>query len=195
MERDDSSKNTIIYGGAFNPPTRAHQAILQACVDHAESLSADVWLLPSGNRLDKSIDVSRQRRIQMLHALASDVVSRNIEITIQETELDRTVQTETYDTVQEFNSAHPDRRFTWVFGSDSVQTMQEWHGGEWMIDHLPMLIVNRPGSPITALGRYASVLPVETINTSSTEVRTRIAHHLPVDALVSPAVLDCLTVS
>ncbi len=194
MERKDSSKNTIIYGGAFNPPTRAHQAILQACVEHAELSDADVWLLPSGNRLDKSIDTTRERRLEMLQALAGDVVSRNVAITIRETELDRTEQTETYDTVQEFNSAYPDRHFTWVFGSDSVETMPEWHGGEWMMDHLSMLIVNRPGSPIAALGRYASILPVETINISSTEVRRRMADHLSVENLVSPSVLECLKV-
>ena len=188
-------KQTIIYGGAFNPPTRAHQAILQACVDHAEATSADVWILPSGNRADKTIEVSRERRMAMLQAFASDVVGRNVSIEIQETELERTEQTETYDTVQEYAANYPDRNFTWVFGSDSVQTMQAWHGGEWMIDHLPMLIVERPGVPVSSLGRHACMLPVETIATSSTEVRERIARHLPVDALVSPAVLDCLAVS
>jgi|GEM_PF-3241881 len=47
MEKADYTKNTIIYGGAFNPPTRAHQAILQACIDYAEQLSVDaeVWLM------------------------------------------------------------------------------------------------------------------------------------------------------
>lgn len=194
MEKQDGYKNTIIYGGAFNPPTRAHQAILQACVEHAEVAQADIWLLPSGNRSDKSIDVSRERRIEMLHALASDVVSRNVTITIQETELDRTEQTETYDTVQEFNDTYPDRRFAWVFGSDSVETMPQWHGGEWMMNHLSMLIINRPGSSVAALGRYATVLPVETIDTSSSEVRARMAQHLPIETLVSPSVLKCLKV-
>lgn len=192
MKNSDTQKNTIIYGGAFNPPTRAHQAILQACVERAEILDADIWLLPSGNRTDKKIDTSRERRIQMVQALASDVLRRGVEIVIQETELDRTVQTETYDTVQAFNDAFPDRCFTWVFGSDSVATMPKWHGGEWMMSHLAMLVVNRPGSPINTLGQFATILPVETINTSSTEVRKRIADHLPIENLVSPSVLQCL---
>ncbi|MBI3889207.1 nicotinate-nicotinamide nucleotide adenylyltransferase [Candidatus Saccharibacteria bacterium] len=188
----NTQKNTIIYGGAFNPPTRAHQAILQACVERAETLDADVWLLPSGDRTDKKIGVSRDRRIEMIQALAGDVVSRGIEIAIQETEIDRIEQTETYDTVQEFNNAFPDRRFTWVFGSDSIATMPQWHGGEWMMNNLDMLIINRVGTPIVALGRYAVILPVETINTSSTEVRKKIADHLPIENLVSPSVLQCL---
>lgn len=68
MEKAEYTKNTIIYGGAFNPPTRAHQAILQACIDYAEQLSVDaeVWLMPSGDRVDKKIEASYADRLELL---------------------------------------------------------------------------------------------------------------------------------
>ena len=34
-------KETIIYGGAFNPPTLAHKAILDASADYAQTRQAD----------------------------------------------------------------------------------------------------------------------------------------------------------
>ncbi len=194
MHESLERKNTIIYGGAFNPPTLAHQAILQACIDHAEVIDADVWLLPSGNRTDKLIDTPLERRLQMIQALANDVVRRSVTVAIKQSELERQVPTETYDTAQEFDKTYPDRRFTWVFGSDSVATMAEWHGGESMLDSLTMLIINRPGLPVQTLGRYATMLPAQSINTSSTEVRTRLLQQLPVDDLVSPAMLRFLQV-
>lgn len=192
MKNHETRKDTIIYGGAFNPPTRAHQAILQACVDHAEQSNADVWILPSGNRTDKTIERSREDRLRMLDALINDVISRTVSINVDTSELDKTERTETFDTVLHFDQSYPDRKFIWVFGSDSVQTMPDWDMGEWLVNNLPMLVVERPGTPITELGRYATRLPVDTIETSSTEVRNRLAAHQPVDDLVTPSVLSCL---
>lgn len=188
----NSKQETIIYGGAFNPPTRAHQAILQACIDYAEPRGADVWLLPSGDRTDKTIESTKENRLQMVAALAHDVIKKNVEIAVSTMELDREVPTETYDTVREFEQTFPDRSFTWVFGSDSVATMPSWHGGEWMMDHLNMLIVERPGTPIVALGKNAMRLSVDSGDISSTQVRARLAQKLAVDDLVSPSVLEYL---
>ena len=95
-----SMQETIIYGGAFNRPTLAHQAILQACVDYAEPRNAEIWLLPSASRVDKTIEVGRSERIEFCEALLRDVMSRTVRLGIETTELDRTQLTETYDTVQ-----------------------------------------------------------------------------------------------
>jgi nicotinate-nucleotide adenylyltransferase len=192
MEQIKDRKNTIIYGGAFNPPTVAHQAILQACVNHAETISADVWVMPSGNRSDKTIEVSRAKRLQMIQALAQDVVAGSVEIKIETSELDRIEQTETFDTVVDMDKAHPDRHFIWVFGSDSVVTMQDWQNGQWMFDNLSMLVIERPGTLIQKLGRYAMILPVNTTEISSTIVRDRMAAHESIKDLVTPSVLEVL---
>jgi nicotinic acid mononucleotide adenylyltransferase len=45
-----SMKQAIIYGGAFNPPTLAHHAILQACFDFAQKNHAD---------LDYAVEIGR----------------------------------------------------------------------------------------------------------------------------------------
>lgn len=192
MNRENLKQETIIYGGAFNPPTRAHHAIVQACVDYAEPRGADVWLLPSGDRLDKQIGVSRERRLQYLQALSSDIVARTVRLHIETSEIDRTVPTETIDTVREMDERYPDRQFVWVFGSDSVATMPSWQDGEWMVDNLPMLVIDRPGNPIQSLGRNAARLDVWTPPVSSTLVRARLAMDLPVGDLVTPSVYRLL---
>ncbi len=188
MTNFENQTETIIYGGAFNPPTRAHQAVLQACVDYAELRGADVWIMPSGDRADKEIATPHDRRLAYIEALATDVVTRAVQIDIETTELYRGYQTETYDTVQEMADKYPGRKFRWVFGSDSVNTMHEWQGGGTMLRELPMLIVERPGYAARKLGRNAVMLDVVTDQISSTQVRTRLAQHQSVDELVSPAV-------
>ena len=167
-------RETIIYGGAFNPPTRAHQAILQGCIDYAEPRDADVWLLPSANRRDKTIDSSRERRLALCDALTQDVMRRTVAVSAHEMELDRPQPTETYDTVRELQGEYPHRRFTWVFGADSVATMREWNHGEWLLENLDMLVVGRPGYELCQLGTRAVRLAVDTGDVSSTEVRRRI---------------------
>lgn len=185
-------KETIIYGGAFYPPTRAHQAILQACVDYARSRDADVWLLPSASRTDKDIRGSNEYRIELCNALCHDVLQRTVRVNLCLSELERTVPTETFDTVQEFLANCPDRAFTWVFGSDAVASMQSWNHGEWLYDNLPMLVVSRPDVPPVSLGARALWLKVETGDISSTEVRRRIAAGEDYSSMVSENVAALL---
>ncbi len=175
---------TIIYGGAFNPPTRAHQAILQACVDYAEPRHADVWLLPSASRTDKVIETDRAQRVAYCEALTRDVVRRTVNLVVETTELDRPQLTETYDTVRELELRNPDRAFTWVFGADSVATMPSWDHGEWLRDTLSMLVINRPGTPLPPLGPRAVELAIHAGDFSSTELRRRLADGEAYDDMV-----------
>lgn len=190
MNERIGQRETIVYGGAFNPPTRAHQAILQACVDRAAHTGGDVWLLPSGERADKSIGVPIEHRLRMCRALAEDVVAETVSIRIQDRELRGVCQTETYDTVREFECEYPERSFRWVFGADSLASMKEWHGGEWMYENLDMLIVERRGNVTPRLGARAILLDVETSDVSSTLVRTILSQGGDVASLVGNNVAD-----
>ncbi len=182
------SRETVIYGGAFNPPTRAHQAILQGCIDYAEPRNADIWLLPSAGRRDKAIDEPRELRLELCRALVRDVLCRTVEVAINTTELDRERSTETYETVRELNDLFPERQFIWVFGADSVMTMADWNYGGWLLDTLDMLVVERPGYATGELGPRATRLMVDTGDISSTELRGRLRLGVGYDDLVSPSV-------
>jgi nicotinate-nucleotide adenylyltransferase len=179
---------TIIYGGAFNPPTLAHKAILEACVSYAETQKADVWVMPSGDRLDKSIATSRERRLAYVAAMILSVEARQVTPEVVTTELDRTVMVETYDTVKELEAEYPDRKFTFVFGADSTETMASWKKGEELLEELSMIVVERAGNTVNPMARHAVRLEVETPNVSSTQVRERLAAGMPVDDLVAAPV-------
>ena len=185
-------QETIIYGGAFNPPTRAHQAILQACVEYAEPRNADVRLLPSASRIDKAIEVGRAERLGYCDALARDVVRRSVQLNVETIELDRTQLTETYDTVQELNATYPERAFTWVFGSDSVASMGSWDHGQWLQENLSVLVINRPGAALPATHTQVTELPVDAGAYSSTELRQRLSAGQEYNDLVSPEVARLL---
>ncbi|MGV9001636.1 MAG: nicotinate-nicotinamide nucleotide adenylyltransferase [Candidatus Saccharimonadaceae bacterium] len=185
---------TIIYGGAFNPPTLAHVSILRACFEYAESINAEVWMLPSGDRYDKTIPVARDRRLEYIDALITDA-SRGPQDTaeIKTTELDRTISVETTDTVAELEANYPDRSFIFVFGADSTETMGQWKGGDTLLETLAMLVVERAGSTINPAAQHATPLKVQTTTVSSTLVRERMLRKESVDELVSPSVARLLT--
>lgn len=190
--QNEISQNTVIYGGAFNPPTVAHEQILRAVADHASRTDADVWLLPSGTRRDKSIDVPDVRRLQLLQALVRDVASRTVRIAINTDELRQVQPIETIDTVRRFEQNYPHRNFTWVFGSDSYDTMDDWHEGVWMQQNLSMLVIERPGYPVAHAGNNVSRLSMPELEVSSTEVRRRMACGKDYSQLVGAAVLEVL---
>lgn len=179
---------TIIYGGAFNPPTLAHIAILQACVDYARPRGADVWVMPSGERLDKAIHVDRTRRLDYIDAMIDDVDTSGVAMDVYTKELDRKVNIETFDTVLELNDDFPEREFTWVFGADSTETMGDWYNGPWLLENLSMLVLDRDGYTVNPLAKRAMMLTIPHMNISSTDVRNGLAAGDDISSLVSPRV-------
>ena len=183
---------TFVYGGTFNPPTIAHEAILKACIEYARKLDADVWLIPSGNRVDKQISVSRDMRIKYIDAMLDDIVVGHAAIKLITTELDRNKSVETFDTLQEFTETYPNRSFIWVFGADAIETMSDWGNGQWLLDNLNMLIAERQGSIVNPLAKKVIILDAKIPDISSTEVRRRLDAGEPIDNMVGKSVKSLL---
>ena len=70
--------------------------------------------------------------------------------------------------------------------------MPSWRGGAEVLDQLPMLVVNRPGSMVNPMARHALKLSVVTPDISSTEVRRRQITGEPINSLVSQSVYAVL---
>ena len=182
---DTRKQETIIYGGAFNPPHLGHKAITIACAEYAQAHQAELWIMPSGDRTDKTIQSSRELRLSYVHAMIESIENTEIVPQVVTTELDRSVMVETYDTVKELEAQYPDRSFTFVFGADSTETMASWKGGEELLENLSMLVVEREGSTVNPMARHAVRLQVQAPNVSSTLIRERLAAGMPVDDLVA----------
>ncbi|MFY9227895.1 MAG: nicotinate-nicotinamide nucleotide adenylyltransferase [Candidatus Microsaccharimonas sp.] len=193
--RNPEQIETVIYGGAFNPPTLAHQEILQAAVNYARPHGAEVWVMPSGNRIDKAIPATREQRLAYVAGMIEDTDVTGVPTSVYTAELDRSVAVETYDTVVELADTYPDREFRWVFGADSTETMGEWQHGDWLLRNLAMLVVERAGSTINPLAVRALALTIPHLDLSSTELRRRIEQGEPFDDMVGQRVFSILTAS
>ncbi|MCA9349020.1 nicotinate-nicotinamide nucleotide adenylyltransferase [Candidatus Saccharibacteria bacterium] len=183
-------KNIIIYGGAFNPPTIAHQAVLQQLAGYAEHIQAEIWLMLSGNRKDKQITANIQQRLDLARALAASV-STSVKIVIKTDELYRVKPTETYDTALELKKEYPDINFIWVFGTDSLNTILDWRHGRWLLNHLSFILVNRVGYKcLNRPKKLLHTIDIGNIKVSSTEVRQRMIDGQPIAHLVPEAVMN-----
>ena len=189
---NEEPRQTILYGGAFNPPTVAHAAIVKELAAIARMEDADLWLMPSGERRDKTILAERAIRTAYVQALLDSGETDGVGTRIETYELERTLATETFMTNRYLEERHPDRRFTWVFGSDSVNTMRQWRRGAWLLDHMDMIVVERPGYILTETPARHRVLQLGEMAVSSSEVRRLIDEGGEIDSLVPEAVIGVL---
>ena len=186
-------KKIIIYGGAFNPPTKAHHAILEALIDIARKDIGEIWIVPSGERPDKTIGVSTDMRIALCEALIKSTENKGVAIRLVDFELNAQTATNTLDSSLYLEKTYPNYTFTWVFGSDSIKTMRTWPGGEQLFSSLNMLIVPRPHYELTSLPPHARIIPAVKVSPeSSTEVREKLKKGHSVDHLTPEHVAKLL---
>lgn len=172
------SMKHYVYGGAFNPPTIAHQQIIQELVNYArqQEHGAGLIVLPSGNRADKTIATPLKTRLDYLRALINDVDTTGVPVLVEDMELHREHQVQTYDTAQELAEKYPHEELVWVFGADSFNTMPEWKNGLWLIENLSILVIERQGYAVNLelLSNQEKIRISSISDTSSTELRERI---------------------
>jgi nicotinate-nucleotide adenylyltransferase len=130
-----------IFGGSFNPPTLAHEAIIRFCL--ALPQFEQVWVLPSGDRADKHMSAADDDRLQMLRLMQRDVFTGDPRLVISDFELRLPRPTETYQTAEALQRAYPGHSFTFIFGADAYQTMPMWKHGEELQANLSMLVFGR----------------------------------------------------
>jgi nicotinate-nucleotide adenylyltransferase len=135
--------NIAVFGGAFDPPTIAHEAIVKACLAYPDF--DELWLMPSGTRSDKPYMQSDELRLQMLELLKRHLFNSISKLKISNFELHLPRPTKTHTTIEALNDAYPGVTFCHIFGADSYNSMPTWEEGLALQQSLPMLLVGRAG--------------------------------------------------
>ncbi len=179
-----------VYGGTFNPPTLAHEAIFAACLD-VPGID-ELWVMPSGERADKQWETSDEDRLAMLGLIKQTRFNGDGRLRISDFELEQGPPTETWRTTRALEAAFPEENFWLVFGADSYADMPNWRGGSWLQQVARQLVIPRVGYDMPAedarLRHLYAELPE--VPVSSTGVRTAVAETRAIDTMVSEAVAD-----
>lgn len=185
----DNKKKIIVFGSAFNPPHFGHAALLRVAL---KNFACDeVWVMPSGDRLDKNFEVSAENRFQMAKIWIEELFQDSkVPVILSRMEADRGKPTVTHDTHQELSRLYPDSEFYFLFGGDILSEVREkWHKGDDLYQNLNFIIVGRPGHALPPdLPRQSVILEDSGSGISSTKIRAAIKEGREIKDLLPAAV-------
>ena len=176
-------KTILIFGGAFNPPHLGHKRALEIAAQNFDA--QEIWLMPSANRLDKTINISSDERMKMLKIFMSELaISKKTKIS--KLEINNSKLSSTFETTKKLKTLYPNYRFYFVIGSDIVKDIEKfWMQGKKVFNSINFLILKRPGYEMSnKLPKNGVVVDKEIMknNISSTAVRKAISRGWPVDS-------------
>ena len=111
-----------VFGGAFDPPHRAHVALVEAAV--AQLQLDQVRVLPTGQAWHKTRNLSdAEHRLAMTRLAFADVP----QVVVDEREILRTGPSYTVDTLHELQTEYPQAQLYLLLGDDQRRALPAWH--------------------------------------------------------------------
>ncbi|HEY4505713.1 MAG TPA: nicotinate-nicotinamide nucleotide adenylyltransferase [Candidatus Paceibacterota bacterium] len=185
-------KKVLIFPGAFSPPHYGHISTIETALKNNNF--DELWVVPSGKRVDKIIPTSHEDR-RNLGNIFVDFVSEktNIPVLLITDELDDIDGRHTYEILKWIKS-RPNIEFTQLVGLDALLTIQKNdNDGEFERDKF-LTIINRPGCVLPAdftHGSNITIISDEMIGISSTKIRNMIgAGDVGYKVLVPPGIAE-----
>jgi nicotinate-nucleotide adenylyltransferase len=142
-----------LFGGSFNPPHDGHREASLLALRRLQ-LHRIWWLVSPANPLKDS----RELAPLALRLEAARRVSQHprIEVTALEAAIGSTY---TFDTISYLRRRCPGVQFVWLMGADNFRYFDRWQRWRDIARLVPIAIIDRPGSTLTALhGRAAEAL-------------------------------------
>ncbi|MEM6823766.1 MAG: nicotinate-nucleotide adenylyltransferase [Pseudomonadota bacterium] len=132
-----------LLGGSFDPAHQGHAHITREALKRFD-LDRVWWLVSPGNPLKHEGPAPMARRI----AAAGDVMQHpRVVVTDLEARLGTRYTAQTLRRVFEH---YPGIRFVWLMGADNFASFHRWDNWEWIMEHVPIGILARPGQRISA---------------------------------------------
>jgi nicotinate-nucleotide adenylyltransferase len=177
-----------MFGGAFDPPHRAHVALARAALDQ---LALDVLhILPTGDAWHKTRTLTAaQHRLAMARLAFAGVAGTQVD----DRELRRPGPTYSLDTLRELQSEHPQAQLYLLMGDDQAAGFTRWHAWEEVARLAVLAVAGRgTGEGVAALhslpGVRLQALQLPRMPESATDIRTRLTAGQDITDLVEPAV-------
>ncbi len=189
-----------MFGGAFDPPHRAHRALAETALDQLE---LDVLhILPTGQAWHKARSLSPAKdRVAMCQLAFGDLPR----VRLDEREIHREGPSYTADTLNELQREYPGAQLFLVLGADQLLAFRTWVRWQEVLELATLAVANRathigahaPLDQTTETDLSAVDLPFQSLrmplkNISATDVRARVGQSAPdaraLDVLVPEAV-------
>ncbi|WP_162150562.1 nicotinate (nicotinamide) nucleotide adenylyltransferase [Acholeplasma equifetale] len=128
----------LVYGGSFNPPTKAHQLIIESLIQKYKPNR--FIILPVGHKYTwKDNLLPFEYRYEMLQL----IFKHNDLIDISDIE-NRDDFKGTYHSLKQVQKTHPKEKIFFIIGTDHLKTMHLWKNYEALLNEFSFIIVKRP---------------------------------------------------
>jgi len=173
----------MLFGGAFDPPHIGHKKIASSVLK--EGLADELWFIPAKDHPFSKIMSPAADRIAMLQSIMQPGTK------ICTYEIEKQGKSYSIETLEHFSKTQPEHEFSWIIGSDQLQSFHKWHRFQDMLSSFRVYVYPRSGYPFEPL--YKQMIPLKNmqpIDVSSTEVREKVHRHAPINTCVLPAVSE-----
>lgn len=205
------AKRIVVFGGSFNPPTRAHSRLLTAAMDGVGAdlgvfvPSNDAYVTKKMKKTDYPAEVlPESTRVRMLTALCAE----DSRMTVDKGEFDFSgTAGNSIDTMRRVGSAHPEaERLYFLFGGDKLKVFTKWKTFREFCETYSVIVFRRDGfnpeeeiEHTKALREYRDsfvILPapegLDGISSTAAREAVRQGDEDAVRAMLSPAVAALL---
>ncbi|MEM7544057.1 MAG: nicotinate-nucleotide adenylyltransferase [Pseudomonadota bacterium] len=132
-----------LLGGSFDPAHEGHVHITKWALRRFR-LDGVWWLVSPGNPLKAHGPADMERRLAACREIQT---SRRVQVTDIECRLGTRF---TADTLKALARLYPQVRFTWLMGADNLANFHEWQDWRWIMQHVPVGVLARPGQQLKA---------------------------------------------
>jgi nicotinate-nucleotide adenylyltransferase len=179
-----------MFGGAFDPPHRAHVALAEAAV---RQLGLDVLhIVPTGDAWHKQRGLTAAGHRLAMARLAFAAVPAAV---VDDREMRRGGPSYSIDTLRELQAEQPGAQLVLLMGEDQAAGFAGWRDWPGIAQLAILGVAGRgtdDGTGIAALralpGVRVETLQLPRMPESATAIRTRLAAGQDISALVDPAV-------
>lgn len=132
-----------LLGGSFDPAHAGHAHITREALKRFQ-LDQVWWLVSPGNPLKSAGPAPLERRLD-----AARQVIEHPRVHISDFE-HRAGTRYTAQTLHALRLRRPDARFVWLMGADNLAQFHRWRDWQWIMEHVPVGVIARPGDRISA---------------------------------------------
>jgi nicotinate-nucleotide adenylyltransferase len=129
-----------LLGGSFNPAHGGHRHISREAL-RALGLDQVWWLVSPGNPLKEG---AKDMACFDARFASAERMARRARIHVSDFE-QREGTRFTVDTIRRLKQRHPEHRFIWLLGSDTLPNFHKWRNWRGLAREVPIAVIRRPG--------------------------------------------------
>lgn len=128
-------RRIIVFGGVFNPPTKAHILVAKEAMKYIKAES--LLFVPVGDNYFKKDRIDSKYRVEMLKRCCEDNMFVDL------VEVNASIKLTTIETLTFIQDSYKDADIYFLVGADNLNQLDTWFKWEDILSKFNLLVMNR----------------------------------------------------